>query len=178
MTQPFRENPKLAKSLHMANKILTGLVFIAYPCLLLWMLWHKDPRLTNAILYPMNGFICVTVVRAILNFPRPYERFEMPPVIPKNTKGHSWPSRHVFSATIIALIFFPVNMPLGTVLLVCAAGIAVIRPGIFRGGRPTAYLTGKAFSARVCVVVSFFRCSPLVSAQMSLPLWVIIRISG
>ena len=24
MTQPFRENPKLAKSLHMANKILTG----------------------------------------------------------------------------------------------------------------------------------------------------------
>ena len=66
MTQPFRENPKLAKSLHMANKILTGLVFIAYPCLLLWMLWHKDPRLTNAIIYPMNGFICVTVVRAIL----------------------------------------------------------------------------------------------------------------
>ena len=102
MTQPFRENPKLAKSLHMANKILTGLVFIAYPCLLLWMLWHKNPRLTNAIIYPMNGFICVTVVRAILNFPRPYERFEMPPVIPKNTKGHSWPSRHVFSATIIA----------------------------------------------------------------------------
>ena len=111
----------------MANKILTGLVFIAYPCLLLWMLWHKNPRLTNAIIYPMNGFICVTVVRAILNFPRPYERFEMPPVIPKNTKGHSWPSRHVFSATIIALTFFPVNMPLGTVLLVCAAGIAVIR---------------------------------------------------
>ena len=69
MTQPFRENPKLAKSLHMANKILTGLVFIAYPCLLLWMLWHKNPRLTNAIIYPMNGFICVTVVRAILNFP-------------------------------------------------------------------------------------------------------------
>ena len=85
MTQPFRENPKLAKSLHMANKILTGLVFIAYPCLLLWMLWHKDPRLTNAIIYPMNGFICVTVVRAILNFPRPYERFEMPPA---NSEKH------------------------------------------------------------------------------------------
>ena len=51
----------------------------------------------------------------------------MPPVIPKNTKGHSWPSRHVFSATIIALTFFPVNMPLAIVLLVCAAGIAVIR---------------------------------------------------
>ena len=127
MTQPFRENPKLAKSLHMANKILTGLVFIAYPCLLLWMLWHKDPRLTNAIIYPMNGFICVTVVRAILNFPRPYERFGIPPVIPKDTKGHSWPSRHVFSATIIALVFLPVNMPMGIALLVCAAGIAVIR---------------------------------------------------
>lgn len=127
MTQPFRENPKLAKSLHMANKILTGLVFIAYPCLLLWMLWHKDPRLTNAIIYPMNGFICVTVVRAILNFPRPYERFGISSVIPKDTKGHSWPSRHVFSATIIALVFLPVNMPMGIALLVCTAGIAVIR---------------------------------------------------
>ena len=37
MTQPFRENPKLAKSLHMANKILTGLVFIAYQCLLTFL---------------------------------------------------------------------------------------------------------------------------------------------
>ena len=127
MTQPFRENPKLAKSLHIANKILTGLVFIAYPCLLLWMLWHKDPRLTNAIIYPMNGFICVTVVRAILNFPRPYERFEMPPVIPKDTKGHSWPSRHVFSAAVIAFTFFPFSVEAGTVLLIASAALAVIR---------------------------------------------------
>lgn len=42
------------------------------------------------------------------------------------------------------------------------AVIAVIRPGIFRGDRPTAYLTGKAVSARVCFIVSFFKCSPLV----------------
>ena len=51
----------------------------------------------------------------------------MPSVIPKDTKGHSWPSRHVFSATIIALVFFPVNMPIGIAMIVCATGIAVIR---------------------------------------------------
>ena len=38
MTQPFREDPKRARALHRANKILTVVIFVAYPCLLLWLL--------------------------------------------------------------------------------------------------------------------------------------------
>ena len=65
MTQPFRDDPKRARALHRANKILTVVIFVAYPCLLLWLLWQKDMRLYKAICVPLDGFIIVTVVRAL-----------------------------------------------------------------------------------------------------------------
>ena len=92
MTQPFRDDPKRARALHRANKILTVVIFVAYPCLLLWLLWQKDMRLYKAICVPLDGFIIVTVVRAWINRKRPYEIFELPSVIPKDTKGHSEPA--------------------------------------------------------------------------------------
>lgn len=65
MTQPFRDDPKRARALHRANKILTVVIFVAYPCLLLWLLWQKDMRLYKAICVPLDGFIIVTVVRGL-----------------------------------------------------------------------------------------------------------------
>lgn len=67
MTQPFRDDPKRARALHRANKILTVVIFVAYPCLLLWLLWQKDMRLYKVICVPLDGFIIVTVVRAWIN---------------------------------------------------------------------------------------------------------------
>ena len=127
MTQPFRDDPKRARALHRANKILTVVIFVAYPCLLLWLLWQKDMRLYKAICVPLDGFIIVTVVRAWINRKRPYEIFELPSVIPKDTKGHSWPSRHVFSAAVIAFTFWFVCPAAGIVFLLMTVAIAWIR---------------------------------------------------
>ena len=124
MTQPFRDDPKRARALHRANKILTVVIFVAYPCLLLWLLWQKDMRLYKAICVPLDGFIIVTVVRAWINRKRPYEIFELPSVIPKDTKGHSWPSRHVFSAAVIAFTFWFVCPAVGIVFLLMTVAIA------------------------------------------------------
>ena len=127
MTQPFRDDPKRARALHRANKILTFVIFVAYPCLLLCLLWQKDMRLYKAICVPLDGFIIVTVVRAWINRKRPYEIFELPSVIPKDTKGHSWPSRHVFSAAVIAFTFWFVCPAVGIVFLLMTVAIAWIR---------------------------------------------------
>ena len=127
MTQPFRDDPKRARAVHRANKILTVVIFVAYPCLLLWLLWQKDMRLYKAICVPLDGFIIVTVVRAWINRKRPYEIFELPSVIPKDTKGHSWPSRHVFSAAVIAFTFWFVCPAAGIVFLLMTVAIAWIR---------------------------------------------------
>lgn len=129
MTQPFRDQPKRAQSLHIANKILTGIVFLAYPILLIGLFCVRSGHLLRAILVPLDGFIAVSVFRYLVNRRRPYEAFELPPVIPKETSGRSFPSRHVFSAAIIAFTFLaiPQVMWIGIVLLMCTVLLAVIR---------------------------------------------------
>ncbi len=129
MTQPFRDQPKRAQSLHIANIILTGIVFVAYPILLIGLFGTRSDYLLRSILVPLDGFIVVSVFRYLVNRRRPYETFDLPPVIPKETSGKSFPSRHVFSAAIIAFTFLaiPQVMWIGIVLFVCAVLLAVIR---------------------------------------------------
>lgn len=129
MTRPFRENAKLARSLHIINKIITYVMVALYMGLLAYYACNQDERLIRAIIVPLDSFIIVTVFRYMLNRKRPYERFDIPPVIQKDTAGKSFPSRHVFSAFIIAMTYLCWS-PLvwaGTVLLVLAAGMAVVR---------------------------------------------------
>ena len=129
MTQPFRDNPKMARGLHITNKICTGIMYILYPILLVYMFWQKDDALLKAFLVPAISFVVLSVGRALINRKRPYEKFEVLPVIPKDTKGKSFPSRHVFSACVIAMTFLLVSpwMLIGVALLFIAVIEAVVR---------------------------------------------------
>ena len=40
MTQPFRDNPEMAKGIHIANKVCTGVMYLAYPALLVYMYFN------------------------------------------------------------------------------------------------------------------------------------------
>lgn len=134
MTQPFRDNPELAKGIHIANKICTGVMYLAYPVLLVYMYFNAHRissffRFEKVLLVPAMSFVLLTIFRKIVNRPRPYEAFEVPPVIKKDTKGHSFPSRHVFSATIIAMTFI-LHSPffvLGVIFLVVSVLLAAVR---------------------------------------------------
>ena len=133
MTQPFRMNAKAGRAIHIINKILTYSVFIAYPILLLYLLFQRNPILGRAIIVPIDSFIIVSVFRHIVNRKRPYEYFEVKPVIDKDTEGKSFPSRHVFSAFVISMTFIfcsPMTwqwMVICMVLFLISAGIAIIR---------------------------------------------------
>ena len=133
MTQPFRGNAKAGRAIHIINKILTYSVFIAYPIFLLYLLFQRNPILGRAIMVPLDSFIIVSVFRHIVNRKRPYEYFGVKPVIDKDTKGKSFPSRHVFSAFVISMTFiFCSSMSwqwivISTVLFLISTGIAIIR---------------------------------------------------
>ena len=133
ITQPFRENPDMAKGIHIANKLCTGLMYLAYPVLLVYLYFYAPLSsyfsFTHALLVPAVSFVLVSMFRSIVNRPRPYEAFDVPPVIKKDTKGHSFPSRHVFSATMIAMTFI-LHSPwslLGLAFLVVSILLAVVR---------------------------------------------------
>ena len=128
-TQPFRDSKGLAKGIHIANKICTGMMYLSYPLLLLYLFLQKDIILVRAILVPFVSFVLLSVVRSKINRPRPYVTFDVPPIIPKDTKGRSFPSRHVFSATMIAMTYLLVSpwMWLGVIFLCVSVVLAVVR---------------------------------------------------
>lgn len=129
MTQPFRDNPEMAKGIHIANKLCTLTMYAAYPLLLLYLFWQKEQGLLRAVLVPGVSFVLLSVFRHVVNRPRPYEAFEVAPIIKKDTKGKSFPSRHVFSATIIAMTFLLASPWhwIGIVFLVVSLLLAIVR---------------------------------------------------
>ena len=129
MTQPFRDNPEMAKGIHMANKLCTGLMYVSYPILIVYLFFQGNEIPFRAILVPAISFVLLSLGRKVINRPRPYEAFGVPSVIKKDTKGKSFPSRHVFSATVIAMTFLFASpwMELGLVFLVVSLLLAVVR---------------------------------------------------
>lgn len=134
MTQPFRDAPDMAKGIHIANKVCTGVMYAAYPILLVYMYFNAYKissffQFEKVLFVPAVSFVLLSIFRKIINRPRPYEAFDIPPVIKKDTKGHSFPSRHVFSATMIALTFL-LHSPffvLGLLFLFLSLLLAVVR---------------------------------------------------
>lgn len=133
MTQPFRDNPGLAKGIHIANKLCTGIMYLAYPLLLVYLFFFGKVSsyfsFEKALLVPAVSFVVLSVFRKTVNRPRPYEKFQLEPVIKKDTKGHSFPSRHVFSATMIAMTFLLMSpwSWLGVIFLFVSIALAVVR---------------------------------------------------
>lgn len=129
ITTPFRKSPRLAKLLLWSNTVIVLLMYAAYLLLLLWLtiFGRQNGEEIPYILIPGSGFLLLSWIRKRLNYPRPYEEWQIKPLIPREEKGESMPSRHVFSATVIAVSVLSVSKPLGWMLLVLAVILAVIR---------------------------------------------------
>ena len=125
----FEEHASWKSALVMMNRLCTLFVVISFPLLLLYLLIQRKPELAEVIIIPMNAFIILTVFRSLINRPRPYEKFQTPSAIHKEKTGNSFPSRHVFSAFMIALTVFIYGpwLWVGILLLVVATLIAFIR---------------------------------------------------
>lgn len=126
LSAPFR-TPGRTKAVDLINKGLTGVCYAAYPVLLLVLALSRDSRFWRALLVPAVAFVVLSVVRDRLNFPRPYEVLDIKPLIHKETKGHSMPSRHVFCMFLIAVTFLWAYAPVGVVLLVFGVVLAFVR---------------------------------------------------
>lgn len=117
-------------------------VYCVYPVLLL-LLWRTgDARLWRVLLVPAATFAVCTLLRAKLNWPRPYDQPDFEPLLPKTgaggapgstpdgangPAGQSCPSRHAASAGIITLAGWYTSPALGGMLTVLCALICLVR---------------------------------------------------
>lgn len=109
------------------DRMLVGLIAATYLASIVWMVATGDDRALRLIMVPASSFIFVTVLRAALNAKRPYELFAIDPLIPRNRAGKSFPSRHVFSAAIIACTLGYVYLPWGIAAFIAASIVACLR---------------------------------------------------
>ena len=124
----IRQHKTLLKCIHFLNILITAAGFIMYPALLVFYLRQiMTGRLLVTILVPGIAFAAVSVFRKVLNVPRPYELYPIRPLISKDKKGESFPSRHTFSIMLIAGLWFYQYPPVGIILFLCGAVLALIR---------------------------------------------------
>ena len=128
ISRPFRKE-KTKKALLAVNKLLTYIGYALYPVMVIYLFFTDFKICSCAVAVPGSGFVLLTAVRRLINRPRPYEAMDIDPIIKKDTKGNSCPSRHVFSMTEIAVTAFLISPVLGCTLLffsLCLAAIRVI----------------------------------------------------
>lgn len=125
---PIKNSPLKYKIFLFIYRYLVYLTVLIYMALLIYCLiqglYHQ---LFNAVLTPAITFIVVTIVRRLINAPRPYKVYPIKPLIEKNKAGESFPSRHTLSITIIAMAGLYIWWPAGVVLWVMSGCMGISR---------------------------------------------------
>ncbi len=85
------------------------------------------PALLLALVVPAGVYLLGTGLRAALNYPRPYQQAGFTPLIAKDKIGHACPSRHVLSASVIAVAWWGTSPLLACGLGVVALVVAALR---------------------------------------------------
>jgi len=143
------------------NRVVTICVYLLYPALL-GLLWYtKNDGLIPAIVIPGVSFILLSIWRDRINKPRPYEFFDMTPVIDKKTKGHSFPSRHIFCMFLIAVTVFYFYPLAG--LLIGLVGIALAVNRVIGGVHFVKDVVCGALVGILCGAAGFYVILPLIS---------------
>lgn len=127
ISESIRRRPWGERFFTLLDTLLTLVTFLAYPVFLLFFLYTEGWSALRYFFVPAVSFLLVTVFRSLVNERRPYERFDFRPVLKKNTKGKSFPSRHAFSIFMIAMTFLQEDPRLGRTFLIGGVILAVLR---------------------------------------------------
>jgi membrane-associated phospholipid phosphatase len=127
MTETVRNSSLLYNLIYYIDKVLTLLIYVAYPIFLVILLCKMDSGLFKAVLVPGISFVALSMFRKKFNAPRPYEVFGVPSAIRKDTSGKSFPSRHVFSIFVIGVTISYFYQIIGVVMCIAGILLAIVR---------------------------------------------------
>lgn len=120
----FDRHPKLLQFLRLYNRLMTLII----PFVFAGLLWQVSWRQVGIYLAVTGtGFVLLSLVRKRLNQARPYEMWAIRPLLEKDSRGNSMPSRHVFSATVISMAVCHYHPLLGGLFLLLSVGLAWVR---------------------------------------------------
>ena len=122
-------HPPLLFLLRSFNRLMTVTMPLVYLALLVttYLQLGLSQQVGIYLFIPASGFVILSLFRKKINHPRPYETWDIRPLLDKDSSGQSMPSRHVFSATIISMAYFHAWTLIGMILLICSGVLALVR---------------------------------------------------
>ena len=125
----IKNKPFLLSLLRTFNRFMTVVMPIVYLTLLAATYFQEGlgKQVLIYVFVPASGFVILSFLRKKINAPRPYEEWDIKPLLDRDRPGQSMPSRHVFSASIISMACFHASLSLGVILLVFSAFLGVVR---------------------------------------------------
>ena len=121
------KKPKLALLLKIISHFAVLSSIAGYIYLMISAYLVSPYSALSVLLLTAIPFVFVTLLRKIINAPRPYELYGFYDTAPKSKRGESFPSRHAFSAFSIGTLALWVSLPVGIALLSLAVALAVSR---------------------------------------------------
>ena len=101
----FNARPAAKKALRLVSRSAVALVYLLYLGMLAWLAWHRMGQLWPALVVPASAFVVGTLVRKLIDRPRPYTALGFTPLFPKDKTGQSMPSRHVLAGLAFGSVF-------------------------------------------------------------------------
>ncbi len=125
----IKNKPFFLSLLRTFNRLMTVVMPIVY--LILLVITYLQEGLGEQIwiylFVPASGFVILSLLRKKINAPRPYEVWEIVPLLDRDSPGQSMPSRHVFSATIISMACLQASLTMGMICLILSAILGLVR---------------------------------------------------
>ena len=125
----IENKPFLLSLLRTFNRFMTVVMPIVYLTLLAttYLQQGLGKQVLIYVFIPASGFVILSFLRKKINAPRPYEVWEIVPLLDRDSPGQSMPSRHVFSATIISMACLHASLTMGMICLILSAFLGPVR---------------------------------------------------
>ena len=125
----IENKPIFLRLLRAFNRFITVVMPMIYLTLLATTYFQQGlgKQIWIYVFVPASGFVILSLLRKKVNAPRPYEVWEIVPLLNRDSPGQSMPSRHVFSATIISMACLHASLSVGVILLVLSALLGLVR---------------------------------------------------
>ena len=121
--------PFLLRLLRAFNRFMTVVMPMIYLTMLAttYLQQGLGKQVLIYVFIPASGFVILSLLRKKINAPRPYEVWEIVPLLDRDSPGQSMPSRHVFSATIISMACLHASLTMGMICLILSAFLGLVR---------------------------------------------------
>ena len=125
----IENKPFLLSLLRTFNRFMTVVIPMIYLTMLATTYFQEGlgRQILIYVFIPASGFVILSFLRKKINALRPYEVWEIVPLLDRDSPGQSMPSRHVFSATIISMACLHASLSVGVILLVLSALLGLVR---------------------------------------------------